>query len=157
MGQKYCGRCGVQIPKDEVASGASLGPLGTHHCSQHRVLVGTAVAERSLGGPEAAEDDAQLLFCSNCLVSIPQHDVRSGRARSEYGSMLCAPCSKADPGERAARREAVEAEMQADLVGLWAAMDPVISLVGPAFAGPLLNFRLFPAFIRQPPPPGRWR
>ena len=134
MAEQFCGHCGVEIPTSEIASGASIGPAGEHHCSRHRgAAVATAVRGRGPGagvlsgagagaaaagldsGRDSSVEEEQLLFCSNCLVSIPQYDVRSGRARREYGSMLCAPCAKADPGERAARRESVEAEMRADM------------------------------------------
>lgn len=111
MAEQFCGHCGVQIPDEEVSSGASLGPGGAHRCERHRGAT-TAVADRPA---ERSPGDDELLFCSNCQISIPVYDVRSGRARREYGSMLCAPCTKSDPADRAARREAVEAEMRLDM------------------------------------------
>jgi hypothetical protein len=104
----FCGECQISIPQGEIESGVATSPDGQHFCAEHRTA-GAAAG----GGLEP--DPFELLFCSNCRVSIPQTDARSGRARRQYGSLMCAVCSKADPGERAARREAVEAEMNADV------------------------------------------
>ncbi len=116
----FCSVCGVSIPNVEVESGLAMGEGGKNLCSEHRD--GAADAKPAETAP--ATDDGtelELLFCANCRVSVPASDQRSGRARKEYGSLLCAVCTKADPGKRAARREAVEAEMAADIE----AEDPV--------------------------------
>ena len=104
----FCGKCQISIPQGEIESGAASSPDGQYFCADHRT------AGAPVGGG-AEPEPFELLFCSNCRVSIPQTDARSGRARRQYGSLMCAVCSKADPGERAARREAVEAEMNADV------------------------------------------
>jgi len=112
----FCSVCGYSIPNVEVDSGAARGEGGKLFCEEHRKPAGRG-ADRS--APE--DEDLELLFCANCRVSVPVSDYKSGRARREYGSLLCGVCSKADPGMRAARREAVEAEMAADVE----ANDPV--------------------------------
>ena len=112
----FCTVCGYSIPNVEVESGAARGADGRLLCTEHRPA--------AVPSPRAAardDDELELLFCANCRVSVPVSDHRSGRARREYGSLLCAVCAKADPGTRAARREAVEAEMAADVE----ANDPV--------------------------------
>ena len=108
----FCSVCGYSIPNVEVDSGEARGEGGRLFCGEHRPGVAAAKPET---------DEFELLFCANCRVSVPASDHRSGRARSEYGSLLCGVCAKADPGMRAARREAVEAEMAADVE----ANDPV--------------------------------
>jgi hypothetical protein len=112
----FCSVCGVSIPNVEVESGEARAEDGDLVCPEHRSAAGSAASDA-----EASEEDLELLFCANCRVSVPQTDYRSGRARREYGSLLCGVCAKADPGTRAARREAVEAEMAADVE----ANDPV--------------------------------
>ena len=120
----FCSRCGISIPQSEVDSGSATGAGGKYFCSEHRGGVAVAEAPRPQGaGGATAGQEPELLFCANCRVSIPQDDSKSGRAHREFGSLLCAGCSKADPGERAARREAVEAEMAADVD----AQDPVVA------------------------------
>jgi hypothetical protein len=128
MDLHFCSRCGISIPQSEIDAGAAAGAGGKYFCSEHRGGSSVAVAEHppELGAGATAGlagEDPELLFCANCRVSIPQDDARSGRAHREFGSLLCAGCSKADPGERAARREAVEAEMAADVD----AQDPVVA------------------------------
>lgn len=121
MDLHFCSRCGISIPQSEIDSGSAGGPGGKYFCSEHR---GGAAAVAVAESPhEAGATDPELLFCANCRVSIPLADVSSGRAHREFGSLLCAGCSKADPGTRAARREAVEAEMAADVD----AQDPVVA------------------------------
>jgi hypothetical protein len=124
----FCSRCGISIPQSEIDGGNATGAGGKYFCSEHRGGASVAVAEnpRSAGADSPGGvpgEDPELLFCANCRVSIPQDDSKSGRAHREFGSLLCAGCSKADPGERAARREAVEAEMAADVD----AQDPVVA------------------------------
>lgn len=128
MDLHFCSRCGISIPQSEIDAGGAAGAGGKYFCSEHRGGSSVAVAEHpheagpgSSGGVPG--EDPELLFCANCRVSIPQDDSKSGRAHREFGSLLCAGCSKADPGERAARREAVEAEMAADVD----AQDPVVA------------------------------
>jgi hypothetical protein len=128
MDLHFCSRCGISIPQSEIDAGAAAGAGGKYFCSEHRGGSAVAVAESPRGagsafGDAAPGEEPELLFCANCRVSIPQDDSRSGRAHREFGSLLCAGCSKADPGERAARREAVEAEMAADVD----AQDPVVA------------------------------
>jgi hypothetical protein len=129
MDLHFCSRCGISIPQSEIDQGAAAGAGGKYFCSEHRGGSSVAVAEHPLDKVLAGftsgvpGEDPELLFCANCRVSIPQDDSRSGRAHREFGSLLCAGCSKADPGERAARREAVEAEMAADVD----AQDPVVA------------------------------
>lgn len=120
MDLHFCSRCGISIPQSEIDSGSADGGAGKYFCSEHRggVAVADAPAAAVPGAPEP-----ELLFCANCRVSIPLGDVKSGRAHREFGSLLCAGCSKADPGERAARREAVEAEMAADVDS----QDPIVA------------------------------
>jgi HEAT repeat protein len=120
MDLHFCSRCGISIPQSEIDSGSAGGASGKYFCSEHRGGSAVAVAE-SPGDGETP--DPELLFCANCRVSIPLADVKSGRAHREFGSLLCAGCSKSDPGTRAARREAVEAEMAADVD----AQDPVVA------------------------------
>jgi hypothetical protein len=123
----FCSRCGISIPQSEIDTGSATGAGGKYFCSEHRSGSSVAVAEspHPSGAPSAFApgEDPELLFCANCSVSIPQGDSKSGRAHREWGSLLCAGCSKADPGERAARKEAVEAEMAADVE----AQDPVVA------------------------------
>jgi len=111
----FCSQCGISIPLVEVQSGAAVASDGRMLCAEHRPA---SAGGRSGGSGDA---DVELLFCANCRVSIPVVDVDSGRARKEFGSLLCALCTEADPGERSARRKAVEAEMAVDA----AASDPV--------------------------------
>ncbi len=104
----FCHVCGVSVPNATVDSGDARDDSGKVVCAEHR--------SAQSGSDDTAEGgDLELLFCANCRISVPVTDVRSGRARREYGSLHCAICTKADPGERAARREAVEAEMAADV------------------------------------------
>lgn len=110
----FCSVCGYSIPNAEVDSGSARGDAGRLFCAEHR-------AKPADAPPQPEDEDLELLFCANCRVSVPVSDYRSGRARREYGSLLCGVCAKADPGTRAARREAVEAEMAADVE----ANDPV--------------------------------
>ncbi len=129
----FCSVCGYSIPNSEVDSGAARGADDKLVCSEHRgsaeggaskqaAASNTAVSGKSgKSAQTASDDDVELLFCANCRVSIPLPDYRSGRARREYGSLLCGVCVKSDPGTRAARRDAVEAEMAADVE----ANDPV--------------------------------
>ena len=120
----FCTVCGVSIPNAQVDSGAAIGAAGETRCVDHRSgdVEETPDEPRAApAGPPPEESALELLFCANCRVSVPLSDFRSGRARQEYGSLLCAVCVKADPGTRAARREAVEAEMAADVE----ANDPV--------------------------------
>lgn len=120
----FCSRCGISIPQSEIDSGSATGAGGKYFCSEHRGGVAVAEAPRpQAAGGASGGQEPELLFCANCRVSIPQDDSKSGRAHREFGSLLCAGCSKADPGERAARREAVEAEMAADVD----AQDPVVA------------------------------
>jgi len=114
----FCSVCGYSIPNSEVDSGAARGEGDKLLCEEHRGAAQAAPATTPASGDA---DDVELLFCANCRVSIPQTDYRSGRARREYGSLLCGVCAKSDPGTRAARRDAVEAEMAADVE----ANDPV--------------------------------
>jgi HEAT repeat protein len=124
MDLHFCSRCGISIPQAEVDTGSAGGSDGKYFCSEHRGESAVAVAERpGPGGATGPGGEPELLFCANCRVSIPHDDAKSGRAHREFGSLLCAGCSKADPGERAARREAVEAEMAADVE----AQDPVVA------------------------------
>ncbi len=115
----FCSRCGISIPQTEIDTGSATGAGGKYFCSEHRSGSSVAVAESphpsGVASAFAPGEDLELLFCANCRVSIPQGDSQSGRAHREHGSLYCAGCSKADPGERAARREAVEAEMAADV------------------------------------------
>lgn len=126
----FCSHCAISIPQSQIESGAAAGPGGKYFCSEHRVATtAPAPAATAVAVVEPNEsDEFELLFCSNCRVSIPQSDAKSGRARRLYGSLLCAVCSKADPGERAARREAVESEMTLDAIG----QDPVASFSPPS-------------------------
>lgn len=123
----FCSRCGISIPQSEIDTGSATGAGGKYYCSEHRSGSAVAVAESphpsGAPGAFAPGEDLELLFCANCRVSIPQGDSKSGRAHREHGSLYCAGCSKADPGERAARREAVEAEMAADVDS----QDPVVA------------------------------
>jgi len=119
----FCSVCGYSIPNSEVDSGAARGADDKLLCEEHRPATRAAsdgAPTRSTATADAT-DDIELLFCANCRVSVPQTDYRSGRARREYGSLLCGVCAKSDPGTRAARRDAVEAEMAADVE----ANDPV--------------------------------
>jgi len=100
----FCTRCGISIPQVEVDSGSAGGDGGKYYCTEHRVPAATATAEGVPDTDVGLNPDVELLFCSNCRVSIPMSDARSGRARKQYGSILCAVCAKADPGERAVRR-----------------------------------------------------
>ncbi len=109
----FCNECGISIPQAEIDSGVAAAPGGRTLCAEHRRGSGGLAATATA----VSADEPELLFCANCRVSIPVGDVQSGRARREYGSLLCGVCAKADPGERAARREAVEAEMAADVEG----------------------------------------
>ncbi len=115
----FCSVCGYSIPNAEVDSGSARGADGQLLCAEHRTA-GAAGAAPGAAPPGAGpsltltEDELELLFCANCRISVPVSDFKSGRARREYGSLLCAICAKADPGARAARRESVEAEMAAD-------------------------------------------
>ena len=114
----FCSQCGISIPLVEVESGAAVAGDGKFLCSEHRLggdppgASGAAAAAEPGGSPG---EDLELLFCANCNVSIPQSDVRAGRTRREYGSLLCGACAKSDPGERAARRAAVAKEMADDV------------------------------------------
>jgi len=120
----FCSVCGYSIPNSEVDSGAACGEGDKLYCTEHRIGHRTghgADASARPGSATVADDELELLFCANCRVSVPVTDYRSGRARREYGSLLCGVCAKADPGMRAARRDAVEAEMAADVE----ANDPV--------------------------------
>lgn len=123
----FCSRCGISIPQTEIDAGSAMGAGGKYFCSEHRSGSAVAVAESphpsGAAGAFAPGEDLELLFCANCRVSIPVGDSKSGRAHREHGSLYCAGCSKADPGERAARREAVEAEMAADVDS----QDPVVA------------------------------
>ena len=102
----FCTRCGISIPQVEVENGSAGGDGGNYFCAEHRAPAAEAPAAGGAQDSGAVDDlDVELLFCSNCRVSIPMTDARSGRARRQYGSMLCAVCAKADPGERAARRD----------------------------------------------------
>jgi hypothetical protein len=124
MDLHFCSRCGISIPQSEIDSGFATGAGGKFYCSEHRGgAVAVAEAPPPRTAPGVAGEEPELLFCANCRVSIPVDDSKSGRAHREFGSLLCAGCSKADPGERAARREAVEAEMAADVD----AHDPVVA------------------------------
>ncbi len=114
----FCSQCGISIPLTEVQSGAAVAGEDKYHCSEHRAAEAPPAPTPPAEAAEAAADDEidlELLFCANCTISIPASDVRSGRARQEYGSMLCAVCSRSDPGQRATRRESVESEMAADV------------------------------------------
>ncbi len=126
MDLHFCSQCGISIPQSEIDAGSAKGANGKFYCSEHRgggVAVATGVTPTPAEGAAKPADEPELLFCANCQVSIPQSDLHSGRARREFGSLLCAGCSKADAGERAARREAVEAEMASDV----RAGDPVVA------------------------------
>ena len=116
----FCAECGGSVPNAEVDAGTARDADGRTLCADHRK--GGSVPEQAAAA--AAAGDLELLFCANCRVSVPVTDVRAGRARREYGSLLCAVCSRADPGERAQRRESVEAEMAADAE----ADDPVVAM-----------------------------
>jgi hypothetical protein len=122
MDLHFCSQCGISIPQSQIDSGVATGTNGKVYCTEHRSGAAVAVAE-SPGPSGGGATEPELLFCANCQVSIPLGDSQSGRARKEFGSLLCAGCSKADPGERAARREAVEAEMASDV----RAADPVVA------------------------------
>jgi len=135
MDLHFCSQCGISIPQTEIDSGAAGGTAGKYYCTEHRGG-GVAVAESPRPAPSSmaaspatpsatatSGTEPELLFCANCQVSIPLGDAQTGRARREFGSLLCAGCSKADPGERAARREAVEAEMASDV----RSTDPVVA------------------------------
>ncbi|MCG3133540.1 MAG: hypothetical protein HMLKMBBP_00718 [Planctomycetes bacterium] len=114
----FCAQCGISIPLAQVTSGVALGPGGRHLCSDHRPA--KAPAEKSAaekpgekpverpGGAASPSDEPQLLFCANCQISIPLDDERAGRAKREFGSLLCAPCSNADATERGRRKRTVE-------------------------------------------------
>lgn len=119
----FCSQCGISIPLVEVQSGAAAAGDGRVLCSEHRTPAhpGGRGPASPAPRPAAGAADVELLFCANCRVSVPQGDVASGRARKEFGSMLCAQCAQADPGERSARRSAVESEMAHDA----ASADPV--------------------------------
>ncbi len=55
--------------------------------------------------------DPDLLFCSNCHVSIPRGEVqRDALQQCRAGGLLCALCSQTSPARREARRAALEAE-----------------------------------------------
>src|SRR6185295_1932516 len=126
-------QCGISIPQTEIDSGLATGANGKHYCSEHRAAhaaphlaaVAHAEAGHAVGaaGATTTRSEPELLFCANCQVSIPLGDAQSGRAHREFGSLLCAGCSKADAGERSARREAVEAEMASDV----RSPDPVVA------------------------------
>jgi hypothetical protein len=127
MDLHFCSQCGISIPQYEIDTGAAKGAGGKFYCTEHRGGAAVAVAESprpaAAAGQSGTSSEPELLFCANCQVSIPLGDAQSGRARREFGSMLCAGCSKSDPGERAARREAVEAEMASDV----RSADPVVA------------------------------
>lgn len=110
----FCSQCGISIPLSEVQSGAAAAGEGRLLCAEHRAGAGRAVATAVAAAPAAGgsgKDAFELLFCANCQVSIPVGDVENGRAKREFGSLLCPACSAADHGERDRRRKAVEAEM----------------------------------------------
>jgi HEAT repeat protein len=118
MDLHFCSQCGISIPQYEIDTGAAKGAGGKYFCNEHRggaVAIAESPRPAGAGGQPGTSSEPELLFCANCQVSIPLGDAQSGRARREFGSMLCAGCSKSDPGERAARREAVEAEMASDV------------------------------------------
>ena len=102
----FCSQCGISIPLAEVQSGEAGAGEGRYVCSEHR-------ASGSKPGPalSLAPADVELLFCANCKTSVPAGDVESGRAKREFGSLLCAPCSAGDVAEKDRRRKAVEDEM----------------------------------------------
>src|SRR5689334_9540587 len=98
MDLHFCSRCGISIPQAEIDAGTAGGADGKYFCAEHRAGAAVAVAEAL--ATSAGEDvpltltEPELLFCANCRVSIPLGDVKSGRAHREFGSLLCAGCSK---------------------------------------------------------------
>lgn len=105
----FCTQCGISIPLAEVQSGSAGGVAGRYVCAEHR-----AGPKPAAPAGAAKPGDVELLFCANCKVSVPQADVDAGRAKREFGSLVCAHCSAADTTERDRRRRAVELEMAGD-------------------------------------------
>ena len=67
----FCSQCGISIPQSEIESGGADAGGGKFLCSEHRSGAKAPAGDSDPASTESDRPGIELLFCSNCRVSIP--------------------------------------------------------------------------------------